>query len=57
MQDRRLKVVDVDVIFGDVESEIVGGSKSHAGFYSAACKPDSKRLLTQSVPASDDSLR
>lgn len=36
VQDRRLQVMDVDRIFGDVESEVVGGSERHAGFDAAA---------------------
>ena len=36
VQNRRLQVVDVNRIFGHVESEIVRGSERHARLYSAA---------------------
>ena len=44
VQDRRLKVVDVNGILDDVESEVVGGAEGHARLDAAACDPHRERL-------------
>src|SRR5579871_3244783 len=44
MQQRRLEIVDVDRIFNDVESQIVGFTIDEAGFDSSARQPHGERL-------------
>src|SRR5688572_6870520 len=40
VQDGSLKVVDVDLVFGDVIAEVVGGAVAETGFDAAAGHPD-----------------
>lgn len=40
MENRRLQVVDVDGVFGDVEAEVVGRAVNNTWLDSTACHPD-----------------
>src|SRR5262249_31352295 len=40
VQDRRLQVVHVDRLLGDVVAVVVSGANGGAGLYTAACHPD-----------------
>ena len=44
VHDGGVQIVNVDFVFGDVESELVGLADGHARFDAAACHPHRERL-------------
>src|ERR1043166_465798 len=44
MQQRRVKIVDADFVFGDMETEFVGLTHRDSGFDATAGKPHCERL-------------
>src|SRR6266542_4336017 len=44
MQERRVQIVDVNLVFDRLESEFIGGAVNRAALYAAARQPDTEAV-------------